>query len=186
MWNISLFLWNKEILSVFYNLKCDWIKIDLIVVNSKLFISKKKKIKLLCLFSILPLYLIFREFPPSPFIRNILPLPVYFILRNFPPSPLLDLPLWTGSFWKLFFYVVGDTWKTKNFKIWISQKWFEISTPNFHQLFTSICTRFVPNLKAFGALDLNFLPKMSKTSNGRSGSIFWATPFKFGENSFLP
>ena len=27
-------------------------------------------------------------------------------------------------------------------------------------------------LKAFGALDLNFLPKMSKTSNGCGGSIF--------------
>ena len=41
---------------------------------------------LLYLFSILPLYLIFREFSPSQFIKNILPLPVYFILRNFPPS----------------------------------------------------------------------------------------------------
>ena len=91
-----------------------------------------------------------------------------------------------NSFRKLFFYIVGDTWKTKNLEFWISQKWFEISTPNFHQLFTSIGTRFVLNLKAFGALNLNFLPKMSKTSNGRSGSIFWATPFKFGENSFLP
>ena len=26
------------------------------------------------------------------------------------------------GFWKLFFYIVGDTWKTKNLKIWISQK----------------------------------------------------------------
>ena len=39
-----------------------------------------------------------------------------------------------NSFWKLFFFQVGDTWKTKNLKFWISQKWFEISTPNFHQL----------------------------------------------------
>ena len=31
--------------------------------------------------------------------------------------------------------------------------------------FTSIVTHFVPNLKAFGALDLDFLPKTSKTSN---------------------
>ena len=54
----------------------------------------------------------------------------------------------------------------------MSQKWFEISTPNFHQLLTSIGTRFVLNLKAFGLLDLNFPPKMSKTSNGQGGSIF--------------
>ena len=81
-----------------------------------------------------------------------------------------------------FFYIVWDTWKKKSFQFWISQKWFEISTPNFHQLFTSIGTRFVPSLKAFGASDLDFPPKTSKPSNGRSGSIFWATPFKFGEN----
>ena len=85
-----------------------------------------------------------------------------------------------NSFRKLFFYIVGDTWKTKNLKIWISQKWFEISTPNFHQLLTSIGTHFVPNLKAFGALDLDFPPKTFKTSNGRGRPIFWATPFKFG------
>ena len=91
-----------------------------------------------------------------------------------------------NNFQKLFLYVVGDTWKTKNLKIWISQKWFEISTPNFHQLLTSIGTHFVLNLKALGALNLDFLPKMSKTSNGRGRPIFWATPFKFGENSFLP
>ena len=77
-----------------------------------------------------------------------------------------------NNFQKLFLYVVGDTWKTKNFKISISQKWFEISTPNFHQLLTSIGTHFVPNLKAFGALDLDFPPKTSKTSNGRGRPNF--------------
>ena len=90
-----------------------------------------------------------------------------------------------NSFWKLFLYAKGKELEWKNDKIWISQKWFEISTPNFHQLFTSIGTHFVLNLKAFGALDLDFPPKTSKTSNGRGGPNFWATPFKFGENSFL-
>ena len=82
-------------------------------------------------------------------------------------------PSWKeNSFWKLFFYIVGDTWKTKNLRFWISQKWFEISTPNFHQLLTSIGTHFVPNLKALGALDLDFQPKTSKTSNGHGRLIF--------------
>ena len=67
---------------------------------------------------------------------------------------------------------MGDTWKTKNLKIQISQKWFEISTPNFHQLFISVGTHFGPNLKALGGTDLDFLPKASKTSNGRSGPSF--------------
>ena len=93
--------------------------------------------------------------------------------------------MYKNSFWKLFFYIVGDTWKTKNLRFWISQKWFEISTPNFHQLLTSIGTHFGLNLKAFSALDLDFLPKTSKTSNGHGRSNFWATPFKFGENQFL-
>ena len=75
-------------------------------------------------------------------------------------------------FRKLFFYQLGRELKEKNVQISISQKWFEISTPNFHQLLTSIGTHFVPNLKAFGALDLDFPPKTSKTSNGRGGPNF--------------
>ena len=71
-----------------------------------------------------------------------------------------------NNFQKLFLYLVGGTLKKKNFQIWISQSWLEISTPNFHQLLTSIGTRFVQNLKALGALDLDFPPKASKTSNG--------------------
>ena len=95
-------------------------------------------------------------------------------------------PTWKkNNFQKLFFYQLGRELKEKNVQISISQKWFEISTPIFHQLFTWIVNRFVPNLKAFGASDLDFPPKTSKTWNGCSGSIFWATPFKFGENSFL-
>ena len=89
-----------------------------------------------------------------------------------------------NSFRKLFLYAKGKELQWKNVKFWISQKWFEISTPNFHQLFTSIGTHFVPNLKAFGGSDLDFPPKVSKTSNGHSGPIFWATTFKFGANSF--
>ena len=81
-----------------------------------------------------------------------------------------------NNFQKLFLYVVGDTWTTKNLKIWISQKWFEISTPNFHQLSTSIGTRFVLNLKAPCALDLDFLPKTSKISNNLTGLFFSPNP----------
>ena len=76
-------------------------------------------------------------------------------------------------------------WK-RNFRIWISQKWFEISTPNFHQLLTLLGTRFVLNMKALAALNLNSPPKTSKPSNGHSRPNFWATPSKFGENSFFP
>ena len=90
-----------------------------------------------------------------------------------------------NSFWKLFLYLVGGTLRKKNFQIWISQSWLEISTPNFHQLLRSIGTRFAQNLKALGASDLDFPPKASKTSNGRGRSIFWATPLKFGENTHL-
>ena len=93
--------------------------------------------------------------------------------------------MYKNNFQKLFSYIVGDTWKRKSLRFWISEKWFEISRPNFHQLLTLIGTHFVPNLKAFG-LDLDFPPKTFKTSNERGRSIFWATPFKFGENSFLP
>ena len=66
-----------------------------------------------------------------------------------------------------------------------NQKWIEISTANFHQLLTSMKTCFVQNLKAIGGLDLDFPPKVSKTSNGRGGPIFCATLLKFGENAFL-
>ena len=93
--------------------------------------------------------------------------------------------MYKNSFWKLFLYVVGDTWKTKNLKIWISQKWFEISTPNFYQLLTSIGTYFVLNMKVLGTSDLDFPPKMSKTQNGRGRPSFWTNPAKFGKSLFL-
>ena len=91
-----------------------------------------------------------------------------------------------NNFQKLFLYLVGGTLKKKNFQIQISQSWFKISTPNFHQLLPSIGTRFVPNFMALGASDLDFPPKVSKTLNGRGRSNFQATPSKFGKNSFLP
>ena len=98
-----------------------------------------------------------------------------------------SLPSWKeNSFWKVFSFQLGKELKVKNIQFRISQKWFEISTPNFHQLLTSLGNRFVPNMKALGALDLHFPPKTSKTSNGHSGPIFWATPSKFGENLFFP
>ena len=43
----------------------------------------------------------------------------------------------------------------------------------------------MPNLKALSGKILDFLPKMSKPSNGCNRTKFLATPFKFGDNSFL-
>ena len=86
--------------------------------------------------------------------------------------PLEVLNVFGGKFLKIIFYIVGDTWKKKNLQIPISQTWFEISTPNFYQLLTSIVTCSVLNMKALGASDLDFPPKTFKTSNGRSGPIF--------------
>ena len=71
-----------------------------------------------------------------------------------------SFPSWyKNSFWKLFLYQLGKDLKEKNAQILISQKWFEISTPNFHQLLTSIGTRFAPNMKALGASKFGFPAK---------------------------
>ena len=87
-----------------------------------------------------------------------------------------------NSFWKLFLSLVGRELERQNGQFW---KWLEISTPKFHHLYISMETWFSPNLKVLGAKEMDFPPKMFKTSNGRSGDIFWATPSKFGEISFL-
>ena len=93
------------------------------------------------------------------------------------------MPVWSfRRFWKLFLYIVGKELEEQNGQIRITQKWLEISTPNFHQLLTSMETRFVQKIKVIGAQNLNFPPKTYKTSKGRGGPNFWATPLKFGEN----
>ena len=57
-----------------------------------------------------------------------------------------SLPSWTkNSFRKVFFVQLGRELKEKNVQISISWKWFEISTPNYHQLFTTMKTYFVKN-----------------------------------------
>ena len=91
-----------------------------------------------------------------------------------------------NNFQKLFLYVVGKELEEQNGQIRITQKWLEISTPKFHQLLTSMKTRFVPKIKVIGAQNLDFPPKTSKTSNGRGGPNFWAMPLKFGENWYWP
>ena len=64
------------------------------------------------------------------------------------------------SFQNQFLYLVGDELNTQNLQFWISQKWLEISTPNFYQLSTSMKTRFVQKIKVIGAQNLDFPPKM--------------------------
>ena len=59
--------------------------------------------------------------------------------------------MYKNNFQKLFSFQLGGKFRPKKFQFLISQKWFEISAPNFHQLLTLIGTRFVPNMKALGA-----------------------------------
>ena len=47
-----------------------------------------------------------------------------------------SLTRYKNSFWKLFLYLVRDELKRQNLQFQISQKWLEISTPNFYQLST--------------------------------------------------
>ena len=62
-------------------------------------------------------------------------------------------PSWKeNNFQKLFSFQLGGELRPKIFQFLISQKWFEISAPNFHQLLTSIGTRFVLNLKGIAHL----------------------------------
>ena len=70
-------------------------------------------------------------------------------------------------------------------QIWITQKCFEILTPNFYQLKYLWESKFSPNLKFLDALVLNFQPKWLKTSEGRGRLIFWGTSSKFGEKAYL-
>ena len=63
-------------------------------------------------------------------------------------------------FQKLFFYLKGTKSESQNGQSRITQKWLEISAPNFHQLLTSMKTRFVQKIKVIGAQNLDFPPKM--------------------------
>ena len=76
----------------------------------------------------------------------------------------------------LIFYLVGGKLKRQNIWFWISQKWIEISTPNFHQLLTSMKTRFALKIKVIGAQNLDFLPKTLKTSHSVGCPIFELHP----------
>ena len=110
----------------------------------------------------------------------------FFAIQNWPFCLSNSLPSrYKNNFQKLFLYLIGGELKRQNSQFWIAGKWLEISTPKFHHLCISIETRFSPNMKALGAKEMDFPPKTFKTSNGHSRPIFWATPSKFGENSFL-
>ena len=103
----------------------------------------------------------------------------FFSSNSFPTT-------YKNNFQKLFLYVVGKELEEQNGQIRITQKWLKVSTPKFHQLLTSIKSRFVQKIKVIGAQNLDFPPKTSKTSNGRGGPNFWAMPLKFGENWYWP
>ena len=55
---------------------------------------------------------------------------------------------------------MGKELEEKNGQIKITQKWLKISTPKFHQLLTSMKTRFVQKIKVIGAQNLDFPQKM--------------------------
>ena len=67
---------------------------------------------------------------------------------------------------------MGKELEDQNGQIKITQKWLEISTPKFHQLLTSMKTRFVQKIKVIGAQNLDFPPKTCKTWNGPGGPNF--------------
>ena len=67
---------------------------------------------------------------------------------------------------------MGKELEEQNGQIRITQKWLEISTPKFHQLLTSMKTRFVQKIKVIGAQNLNFPPKTSKPSKGHGRPNF--------------
>ena len=89
-------------------------------------------------------------------------------------------PSWKeNNFQKLFSFQLGGKLRPKKFQFLISQKWFEISAPNFHQLLTSIGIRFVPNLKGIAHLKRLPCPWEVWNWNGRGRLNFWATPSRF-------
>ena len=57
------------------------------------------------------------------------------------------------------FYLLGEEIKRQNLQFWISQEWFEVSVPIFHQLLTFIGTRFVQILMGLGCLGFGFPAK---------------------------
>ena len=67
---------------------------------------------------------------------------------------------------------MGDRKKRKIVEFLISQKWFELSKPNFHQLLTFILTCFVQKKKS----KMDYLPKTFKTSNEHDRLNVLATP----------
>ena len=88
-------------------------------------------------------------------------------------------PLWGATSWG------GQSMNEKISHFHITQNWIEISPPNFHQLLTSSDYNFSPNLKFFGALKTDCLPKQFLTSQGRGRLIFWATTSKLCEKPFF-
>ena len=79
------------------------------------------------------------------------------------------VPTKVNNWWKFGVYISNQLW---DIQIW---KFFFFKVPQ---------TRYKNSFWKL-ASDLDFPPKASKTSNGRGRFIFWATPFKFGEISFL-
>ena len=67
---------------------------------------------------------------------------------------------------------MGKEFEEQNGQIRITQKWLEISTPKFHQLLTSMKTRFVPKIKVLGASKFGFPAK-----NLQNFKWAWQTQF---------
>ena len=90
-----------------------------------------------------------------------------------------------NSFWKLFFYVKGKEFKRQISQSRITEMCFQISIPKFQHLYIYKSYNFAQNMEALASNKMDFPPKACKNWIGRGGPIFWATPSKFYEKSYL-
>ena len=76
----------------------------------------------------------------------------FFAIQNWPFCLSNSHPTrYKNNFQKLFLYLVGRELERQNGQFWIAEKWLEISTPKFYQLYILVKTRFSPKMKALGA-----------------------------------
>ena len=86
--------------------------------------------------------------------------------EKFKFNQILSLPLDNQSYilylWISKMYHWFLQWTINLGWFWITQKWFEILTPKFHQLMYPWVFNFPPNLLSLAWLKMDFLPKLYK------------------------